>query len=183
MFSNDKKRNKPTTTVKTSNTSSNDSKNSMPSVNMITEGTTIEGTIDSKNDVRIAGHVKGEARSDAKLILTSSGQVDGDIYAVDADIAGEMEGEVRVSNKLILRKSAVIKKGDIYTKTLLVEEGAQIDGQFKMSSDPGFKKKNLDGSSSSSYSKGNNLSSDSKSSGNGKDSSSDKKELSSKSSS
>jgi len=178
MFSNDKKKNKPSNTVKTSNTNK-DSNSKMPSVNMITEGTTIEGTIDSKNDVRIAGHIKGEARSDTKLILTSSGHVDGDIYAVDADIAGEMEGEIRVSNKLILRKSAVIKKGDIYTKTLLVEEGAQIDGQFIMSSDPNInkKKKNSGSSNDNSNNKSNHYS------GNGKGTSSDKKELSSKSSS
>lgn len=111
--------------------SSNKSGKNLPSVNMISEGTKLKGTLETKNDVRIAGTLDGEVKAEGKIIVSSTGQVDGNIKGDDADIAGNIDGEVRVNNKLILRKSATIE-GDIYTKTILAEEGSQINGSFHM---------------------------------------------------
>lgn len=107
------------------------SKNQSPTLNMISEGTTLTGKITTQNDIRIAGNVDGEIDSKGKLIITSTGLVKGGFQAQDADIAGKIEGEIRVSNKLSLRQSAKIK-GDIYTKTLIVEEGAEMNGECRM---------------------------------------------------
>ncbi|WP_245683953.1 bactofilin family protein [Rhodohalobacter halophilus] len=120
--------------------------NQSPTLNMVSEGTTLEGTINSQNDIRIAGKLKGEGISKGKLIVTSSGVVQGDVKVAEADIAGKIEGTIRVTNKLNLRSSAVID-GDIYTKSLLVEEGAQINGACRMGSDSA----NLDKSSDSDF--------------------------------
>jgi len=123
------------------------SKNQSPSLNMISEGTTLKGTINTQNDIRIAGKTDGEVISKGKLIVTSSGLIEGGMKALDADIAGKVEGELRVSNKLILRQSAVVN-GDIYTKTLIVEEGAEMNGACKMGSDANAAKKAQEPSSS-----------------------------------
>lgn len=124
MFNNNKKKN-------TAPMNANNSDKNLPSVNMISEGTHLNGTLETKNDIRIAGTLEGEAKAKGKIIVSSSGKIDGDLEAVDADIAGKLDGEVKVTNKLILRKSAIIE-GDIYTKTILAEEGAQINGSFHM---------------------------------------------------
>ncbi|PWN06246.1 bactofilin family protein [Rhodohalobacter mucosus] len=102
-----------------------------PALNMVSEGTTFKGTIDSSNDIRIAGVVEGEAITKGKLIITSSGVVNGDSRVGDADVAGKVEGTLHVGGKLNLRQSAVVN-GDVYTKTLIVEEGAQINGACRM---------------------------------------------------
>lgn len=107
------------------------SKNQTPSLTMISEGTNFEGKINTENDIRIAGNTNGELNTKGKLIVTSTGVVEGNIHVKDADIAGKIEGELRVSNKLTLRQSAVIE-GDIYTKTLIVEEGAEMVGACRM---------------------------------------------------
>lgn len=107
------------------------SKNQTPSLTMISEGTKFNGTINTENDIRIAGNTDGELSTKGKLIVTSTGIVEGNIHVKDADIAGKIEGELRVSNKLTLRQSAVIE-GDIYTKTLIVEEGAEMVGACRM---------------------------------------------------
>lgn len=112
----------------------NGSKNQSPSLNMISEGTHVKGTINTQNDIRIAGNCDGEVISKGKLIVTSSGVIDGSVKSLDSDVAGKVEGELRVSNKLILRQSAVID-GDIYTKTLIVEEGAEMNGACHMGSE------------------------------------------------
>lgn len=107
------------------------SKNQSPSLTMISEGTKLNGTINTQNDIRIAGKTDGELTTKGKLIVTSTGVVEGDVKAQDADIAGKINGELRVSNKMTLRQSAVVE-GDIYTKTLVVEEGAEMNGAFRM---------------------------------------------------
>jgi cytoskeletal protein CcmA (bactofilin family) len=147
MFnSNDKKKSKPM--------NSNKSGKNLPSVNMISEGTKLDGTLNTKNDIRIAGTLDGEARAEGKIIISSTGKVDGNIEGVDADIAGKIDGEVRVTNKLVLRKSAIIE-GDIYTKTILAEEGAQINGSFHMNEniESEMKKSGLSDNSNSQSSK------------------------------
>jgi len=132
MFNNKKKQ--------TETMSSSKNGRNLPSVNMISEGTVLKGTVKTKNDVRVAGKLDGEASAKGKIIVSSTGIVDGNIEATDADIAGKIEGEVRVSNKLILRKSAKVE-GDIFTKTILAEEGAEINGSFHMGGDVKRQKK------------------------------------------
>jgi cytoskeletal protein CcmA (bactofilin family) len=105
-----------------------------PSLNMISEGTRIKGDLQSDNDIRISGNVDGQANSKGRVIVTSKGHIEGNVKAKDADIAGKLDGEMFISGKLILRQTAVIN-GDIHTKTLLVEEGAQINGNCKMGLD------------------------------------------------
>lgn len=133
----------------------NGSASQSPALNMISEGTKLKGTINSQNDIRIAGKTEGEAISKGKLIVTSSGVIEGNVKAADADIAGKVEGELRVTNKLILRQSAIID-GDIYTKTLIMEEGAQMNGSCRMGADSN----NLAQSSDSDYVKATKLKSD-----------------------
>lgn len=130
-----------------SKVSSNSTGKNLPSINMISEGTQVTGNLNTKNDIRIAGKLEGEAKADGKLIISSSGSFNGDIEAVDADIAGKLKGEIHVSSKLILRQSAVID-GDIYTKSLLVEEGAQINGACHMSDSTSTSKSSASSSSS-----------------------------------
>lgn len=129
MFSTNGHGKSTASTMKSKPTAKNGS--TMPSVNMISEGTHLKGSLKTKNDIRIAGTLEGEIKSSGKLIISSSGHIDGDVKAVDADIAGTLDGEIRVNNKLILRKTATIN-GDIYTKNLIVEEGAQINGACRM---------------------------------------------------
>lgn len=107
---------------------------SSPSVNMLSEGAKVKGEIHVKDDIRIAGKLEGDLITKGKAIVTSSGTVDGNIRGVYADIAGTIEGEIRISDKIVIRKTAIIK-GNVFTKTLLVEEGAQFDGSLRMSQD------------------------------------------------
>jgi len=116
------------------NPKSNNTGNKSPSFNMISEGTHLKGDVFSENDIRVSGKIDGEASSKGRIIVTSSGFIEGNIRAKDADLAGKLEGQIFISGKLVLRQSAVIN-GDIHTKSLLVEEGAQINGVCKMGVD------------------------------------------------
>ncbi len=114
-----------------SNPSSNSTDENLASVNMVSEGTEIIGMLKTKSDIRIAGKIDGEADVEGKIIIASTGHVDGNINSKDADIAGRVEGEVHVSSKLCLRQSAVVE-GDLYAQSLVVEEGATFNGACHM---------------------------------------------------
>ncbi len=127
MFNESKSTTKPQTPVTTDKT--------QPAINMISPGTVINGSLSTKNDVRISGRVDGEVQADGKVILANDGYVNGNINAGEADVAGTVEGELNISDRLLLRQTARIK-GDIQTKILLVEEGAVFEGACRMEGFP-----------------------------------------------
>ena len=133
MFNNSK----PTTKAPVTNTTDK----TQPAINMISQGTIIDGSLISKNDVRISGRVDGEVKAEGKVILANEGYVKGNVNAGEADVAGTVEGELNISKRLILRQSARIK-GDISTKVLLVEEGAVFEGACRMEGFNGSKIEN-----------------------------------------
>lgn len=98
---------------------------------MISEGTTIKGSISSKSDIRIAGAIEGEVICKGKVIISSTALVEGNISSIDADIAGKVKGTIKIEGKILIRQSSQIS-GDIFTKALIVEEGALINGNLSM---------------------------------------------------
>ena len=102
-----------------------------PSVNIISEGSELEGLLKSDHDIRIGGVLTGTLETQSKVIVTEQGFVSGDMVCQNADIAGKISGDVLGKNKIILRKSATIE-GNLTTKILVVEEGAKVNGLCKM---------------------------------------------------
>lgn len=100
-------------------------------VNLVGEGTVLEGTLRAESDVRTSGRIIGTLRVKGKAIVAEGGAVEGEIYATNADIAGHVEGEVHVEERLVLKSSARVD-GRIETDRLVVEEGAQFTGECKM---------------------------------------------------
>lgn len=84
-----------------------------------------------EDDVRVAGVIDGEIKSKKKIMLTKSGKVNGTIHSPEADISGKVTGDVRADTSLILRSSAVVD-GQIITKKLTIEHGAQVKGSFQV---------------------------------------------------
>lgn len=117
-------------------------KSAQPAINMLSEGTAVSGKISTKDDIRISGTLSGDLQVKGKFILSKTGTVKGNVDATEADIAGRIDGELITTEKLILRQSAKVS-GDINTRVLLIEEGAQFEGSCSMSSNPSEKKEKL----------------------------------------
>jgi cytoskeletal protein CcmA (bactofilin family) len=107
----------------------------IPSINLISEGTIVDGSITSKHGIRISGEIRGTVEIEGKCIVSPTAFIDGDLISSDADISGQIDGEIIIKNKLILRQTAKIK-GNIRTRIMMVEEGAQFDGACRMGSAP-----------------------------------------------
>jgi len=101
------------------------------SINLIGNGTTINGDITSNGDVRIDGVLTGNISITGKLVVGASGRVEGKVNCQNADISGEISGTVNVSELLMLKSTAKIL-GDIVTGKLSVEPNAIFTGTCKM---------------------------------------------------
>ena len=101
------------------------------SINLIGAGTNIEGDVKSNGDIRIDGTVLGTVTSKAKIVIGSTGVIEGDINCQNADISGTVKGKTNVSDLLFLKSSAKIT-GDIVSSKLVVESGASFTGSCNM---------------------------------------------------
>tara|TARA_X000000368_G_C23042066_1_gene717428 strand:+ start:524 stop:916 length:393 start_codon:yes stop_codon:yes gene_type:complete len=105
--------------------------NSSSAINMIGNGTIINGDIQSKSDIRIDGILKGSVKTEGKLVVGTSGVVEGDVFCSDADISGEIKAKITVSKILSLKSTSKLN-GDIITNKLSIEPGASFSGSCSM---------------------------------------------------
>lgn len=96
--------------------------------NVIASGTTIEGTIKSKQDIRLDGTILGEAYFDQKLVMGETGRIEGNVRCKESAIKGKIDGEISVNGLLHLLKTSFIK-GKIRAKKMVVDEGASYSGE------------------------------------------------------
>jgi cytoskeletal protein CcmA (bactofilin family) len=101
------------------------------SINLIGSGTVIEGDIRSSGDIRIDGTVYGSVTSKAKVVIGSTGIIEGDVHSQNADVSGTIKGKTTVMELLFLKSTAKII-GDIVTGKLVVEVGATFTGSCNM---------------------------------------------------
>ena len=97
----------------------------------IDQGSEFEGKLSFRDTVRIDGRFRGEITSENTLIVGESGEIEADIRSQNIAISGVVVGDVTAGKKLVLHKTARLE-GNIETPSLVVEEGASIQGQVKM---------------------------------------------------
>ena len=113
------------------NNNMKNSNNTSSVVNMIGNGTGITGDIQSKSDIRIDGILKGSVKTEGKLVVGSTGVVEGDVVCVSADVSGEIKAKITVSQLLSLKSTSKLN-GDIITNKLSIEPGATFSGSCSM---------------------------------------------------
>ena len=90
---------------------------------------TIEGLVNSAGDVDLGGSLKGPVNVKA-LLIKEKGSVIGEINAEKVDVFGYVDGKV-TAKKIVIGATGEIK-GDLeFTESLVVEEGARLDGNVK----------------------------------------------------
>ena len=101
-------------------------------VNTICEGTSINGDIETKSDIRLDGILKGKLITTGRLVVGSTGFVEGDIFCDNIDVLGNIVGNIEAKSVVSLKGGAKVH-GDITTKNLSIEPGVAFDGYSKMS--------------------------------------------------
>jgi cytoskeletal protein CcmA (bactofilin family) len=105
--------------------------NSKQGINLINEGTRIDGHVEAIGDVRMDGQLNGNISTAGRLAIGASGKVTGQIKCEQADVAGVVHGPMQVTHTLTLRQTAEVL-GNIRVGKLVIEDGARFNGQCKM---------------------------------------------------
>jgi cytoskeletal protein CcmA (bactofilin family) len=101
------------------------------SATLVSAGTTFQGDINSDNDLRIDGTIKGNIRSSARIVIGPTGVVEGNIHGTHADITGKVKGDIEVKDLLQLRENSNVA-GNIIATKLQVDPTAVFNGKCQM---------------------------------------------------
>lgn len=101
-------------------------------INLISSGTEITGDVKSSGDIRVDGTLTGTLDTKGKVVIGTTGKVNGEVICKNSEVSGAVEGKISVSQLLILKASSKIT-GDIATSKLSIEPGAIFTGNCKMS--------------------------------------------------
>lgn len=103
----------------------------LSSVNFIAKETVITGDVQSNGDIRIDGILNGTLKSAGKVVIGSTGKVEGEITCQNAEIEGDLKVKLLVKERLSLKATSVLR-GDIITSKLSIEPGAILSGTCQM---------------------------------------------------
>lgn len=97
-------------------------------------GTEYQGQLTFKGTVRVDCRFLGDITSDGKLILGKEANLKGTVRVKELVVHGILNGEAIVTNRTILHQDAKVA-GTLTTATLVMEEGALLQGELFMGKD------------------------------------------------
>jgi len=100
-------------------------------LSIISAGTVVSGDIDCDGVLKVEGRIEGSVRRARQVMLAKEGAIQGDVVSHEVVVGGVIDGNVTASDRLELQSTAVVN-GDITTKSIVVMEGARINGGVKM---------------------------------------------------
>jgi cytoskeletal protein CcmA (bactofilin family) len=100
-------------------------------INMISVGTTIEGSITSSENIRFDGNLVGNLNTRGKVFIGQTGKITGEIRCKNCEVEGVIDGKITVEELLSLRSMAKLY-GEIKTGKLAIEPGAIFTGKCDM---------------------------------------------------
>ena len=102
-------------------------------INIISEGTRLEGTLIFEETSRIHGVLVGEiqAVTGSTLILAETSVVEGNIHADTLMVDGYVRGNVTTKSRLVISRTGRII-GNIHTPALKLEPGSYFEGRCTM---------------------------------------------------
>jgi cytoskeletal protein CcmA (bactofilin family) len=103
------------------------------SISTIGEDLTITGNVTSKGELHLNGQVQGDVHCVA-LVLGESAQLEGSVVAEDVMVRGRLIGSISALTVTLEAKSHV--EGNIFHKSLSIEQGTYFEGESHPSEDP-----------------------------------------------
>lgn len=96
------------------------------------EGTSITGEVKFTEIMRVDSEVNGTITSEnGSLLVMEKGRVKATVQAGTIEVSGIIEGTVTARNGVKIHPSGKVY-GDIYTPSLIIENGAVFDGKCHM---------------------------------------------------
>jgi cytoskeletal protein CcmA (bactofilin family) len=97
--------------------------------NHIAQGTSIKGDVITEGDIRIDGKLEGTVVSKGKVVVGTTGHIEGEIKCDKANFSGRVKGKATVSEMVSIQATGSFSGELVYGK-LGVEPGAELEGTF-----------------------------------------------------
>jgi cytoskeletal protein CcmA (bactofilin family) len=100
-------------------------------LSVIANGMRVIGDVESSGVMKIDGRIEGSVTHARQVLLGRGATVKGNVAGDEVVIGGVVDGGIRATERLELQATAVVN-GDIETKSIVVLEGARINGSVRM---------------------------------------------------
>lgn len=104
---------------------------SAAALSIIAAGMHITGDVETNGTIKVDGRIDGSVIGARQVMLGRNGAIHGNVHAGEVVIGGLVDGAIAADDRLELQSSAVVN-GDIDTKSIVVMEGARINGTVRM---------------------------------------------------
>ena len=94
-------------------------------------GVRIDGNIDVDGDFRVEGSLKGVINVRGILMIGPKAVAEGEIWGGEVVIHGKVTGDICAEQRIQLARGAVVT-GDLYCRSLVIEDGVMFDGRSHM---------------------------------------------------
>ena len=107
----------------------NNNSNNTDGTSLIGEGLNIEGDLNCRGEIEVAGIMNGNIKAESLKVL-ETGSIIGGVKASRFEVFGFIEGEI-YADDIIIGKTATIKGDIFFRENLKIDEGADVDGYIK----------------------------------------------------
>src|SRR5690554_558018 len=108
-------------------------------VTVLSLGFELTGDIISKNDIRADGTLRGNIRTDKKVVVGEKASIIGDILADEISISGEVIGDLYINGETTIHATAKVS-GNILTHKITIQNGAEINSCIRTSDSAAIQK-------------------------------------------
>jgi cytoskeletal protein CcmA (bactofilin family) len=98
---------------------------------VIGQETSLRGSYNAKNSIRVDGEIYGNVTSEDGIIVGDKGMVRGNIVAKTVLVSGKVKGNITAYQRLELQPTAQVE-GDVTAPVFIIEEGAMFEGNCQM---------------------------------------------------
>lgn len=102
------------------------------------EGLKLHGDVVSDHNVRVEGVVYGNVTSTRKVVVGRTGQIFGNVTAINLWVMGDVAGEIMVSELAVIDSTGSIR-GKLLSKNFQIEPGAIIEATLNGLKENSFK--------------------------------------------
>jgi len=103
-----------------------------PDVSRVSKGIKIRGEVNGRGDLHVDGQVEGTINlEEASVTVGAGGHVVAEVNAREITVHGNVEGDIEGTERVVLGRSGALE-GDIKTRRLIVEDGAELRGRVEM---------------------------------------------------
>src|SRR5215475_10657195 len=104
-----------------------------PPASVIGADLSITGNLESKGEVQIEGEIQGDVHAQ-RIVIGERARIIGALIAEEVVVRGSVQGSIR-GNAVTFQSSSRIE-GDVFHKSLAIEQGAYFEGKSRRSEDP-----------------------------------------------